>query len=121
VDGAGCGVGGDDGGAIRGECFRAGDAVGGGADEVCVDCVDSFAVGVWDGCESGGERVVGAARGLPARAGAVVAGDGEEAGEAVGGVDVFFNDVEGEVVGAGEGPDDQGDEHGGFEGGRIGQ
>src|SRR3954451_4428601 len=36
--------------------------------------------------------------------------DGGQAGEAVGGVDVVLDDVEGEVVGAAEAPDGQGEE-----------
>lgn len=50
-------------------------------------------------------------------AGEEVAEEGGEACEAVGGIDVMLDDVEGEVVGAGEGPDGDEEQEGDFEGG----
>lgn len=45
-----------------------------------------------------------------------IADKGRESGEAVGGIDVVFDDVEGEVVGPAEGPNGDGEEDGGLEG-----
>jgi hypothetical protein len=43
-------------------------------------------------------------------------GEGKKAGETEGWVDVMFDDVEGEIVGAAKAPDGEGDEDGGLEG-----
>ena len=48
-----------------------------------------------------------------------IAGEGEEAGEAVFGIDVFVDDVEGEIVETAKTPDADGEQCGGLEGGAV--